>query len=61
MNVDPSILVTLLNPLGADGYLSRKRDPVDRRRHDVTLTPAGDKRRRITTSACAMRSRQRTQ
>src|SRR3954447_13215055 len=42
MNVDPSILVTLLNPLEADGYLSRKRDPVDRRRHDVTLTPAGD-------------------
>jgi DNA-binding MarR family transcriptional regulator len=42
MNVDPSILVTLLNPLEADGYLSRKRDPVDRRRHDVTLTPAGE-------------------
>src|SRR5215204_2228717 len=42
MNVDPSILVTLLNPLEADGYLSRKRDPVDRRRHDVTLTAAGE-------------------
>jgi DNA-binding MarR family transcriptional regulator len=42
MNVDPSILVTLLNPLEADAYLSRKRDPVDRRRHDVTLTPAGE-------------------
>jgi DNA-binding MarR family transcriptional regulator len=42
MNVDPSILVTLLNPLEADGYLSRKRDPGDRRRHDVTLTPAGE-------------------
>jgi DNA-binding MarR family transcriptional regulator len=42
MNVDPSILVTLLNPLEADGYLSRKRDAVDRRRHDVTLTPAGE-------------------
>jgi DNA-binding MarR family transcriptional regulator len=42
MNVDPSILVTLLNPLEADGYRSRKRDPLDRRRHDVTLTPAGE-------------------
>jgi len=42
MNVDPSILVTLLNPLEAAGYLSRKRDPADRRRHDVTLTPAGE-------------------
>ena len=42
MNVDPSIVVTLLNPLEADGYLSRRRDPADRRRHDVTLTPAGE-------------------
>jgi DNA-binding MarR family transcriptional regulator len=42
MNVDPSILVTLLNPLEAAGYLSRRRDPADRRRHDVTLTPAGE-------------------
>jgi DNA-binding MarR family transcriptional regulator len=42
MDVDPSILVTLLNPLEADGYLSRDRDRTDRRRHVVTLTRAGD-------------------
>jgi DNA-binding MarR family transcriptional regulator len=42
MDVDPSILVTLLNPLEADGYLSRARDAADRRRHVVTLTGAGE-------------------
>jgi DNA-binding MarR family transcriptional regulator len=41
MDVDPSILVTLLNPLEADGLVSRERDTADRRRHVVTLTAAG--------------------
>jgi DNA-binding MarR family transcriptional regulator len=41
MGVDPSILVTLLNPLEADGFVSRERDADDRRRHVVSLTPAG--------------------
>jgi DNA-binding MarR family transcriptional regulator len=43
MGVDPSILVTLLNPLEADGFVSRERDPDDRRCHIVTLTAAGQK------------------
>src|SRR3954463_2485401 len=36
MDVDPSILVTLLNPLEADRHLSRERDADDPRRHVVT-------------------------
>src|SRR3954452_7669585 len=43
MGVDPSILVTLLNPLEADGFVARERDPDDRRRHLVTLTRAGER------------------
>ena len=39
--VDPSILVTLLNPLEADGFVSRERETADRRRHVVRLTAAG--------------------
>ena len=39
---DPSILVTMLNPLEADHLIARDRDPEDRRRHLVTLTASGE-------------------
>jgi DNA-binding MarR family transcriptional regulator len=41
MGVDPSVLVTLLNPLEDAGFVSRERDRADRRRHVVTLTATG--------------------
>ncbi len=41
VDVDPSILVALLNPLEADGLASRERDPSDRRRHIVAITERG--------------------
>jgi DNA-binding MarR family transcriptional regulator len=41
VGTDPSVLVTQLNPLEAEGFISRTRDPSDRRRHVVVLTDAG--------------------
>jgi DNA-binding MarR family transcriptional regulator len=46
LGIDHSVLVTLLNPLEADGLLTRERDPNDRRRHVVSITPAGVERLR---------------
>ena len=44
MAIDHSILVTMLNPLEGEGLIERKRSDTDRRRHVVTVTPAGKRR-----------------
>jgi DNA-binding MarR family transcriptional regulator len=49
VGTDPSVLVTQLNPLEDEGFISRNRDPSDRRRHVITLTPAGAKKLRAAT------------
>lgn len=53
MGLDPSILVTMLNPLEEAGFVTRRRDAADRRRHIVLLTDAGAKQ--LTTAARAQR------
>jgi DNA-binding MarR family transcriptional regulator len=41
LGVDPSVLVAVLNDLEAAGLAERRRDPGDRRRHIVDISPAG--------------------
>lgn len=41
--VDPNNCVLLLNELDERGYVERRRDPKDRRRHIVAITAAGQK------------------
>ena len=42
LGIDPSDMVAILNDLEREGYVSRERDPDDRRRNSVTLTGAGE-------------------
>jgi DNA-binding MarR family transcriptional regulator len=39
--LDPNNCVLMLNELEAAGFAERRRDPTDRRRHVVNITPAG--------------------
>ena len=41
MNVDANYMTLMLNDLEEAGYVERRRDPEDRRRHIVELTDAG--------------------
>ena len=43
MHMDPNNCVLMLNDLEAAGHVERRRDPTDRRRHIVEITPAGRK------------------
>ena len=61
--MDANNVVLLLNELEDLGYVTRRRDPSDRRRHLVDLTPAGRKalaapsaRRRRSRTRCCRRS-----
>ncbi|MFE9466163.1 MarR family winged helix-turn-helix transcriptional regulator [Streptomyces virginiae] len=41
LEVDPSVLVGVLNDLEGEGLAERRRDPADRRCHNVAITLAG--------------------
>jgi DNA-binding MarR family transcriptional regulator len=41
INVDANYMVLMLNDLESAGYVERRRDPADRRRHIVELTDDG--------------------
>ena len=43
MHLDPNNCVLMLNDLEAAGHVERRRDPADRRRHIVVMTPEGAK------------------
>ncbi|HEX2129809.1 MAG TPA: MarR family winged helix-turn-helix transcriptional regulator [Solirubrobacterales bacterium] len=44
MGIDHSVLVNLLNPLEDKRLVKRERDAADRRRHTISIAPAGTRR-----------------
>ncbi|MFF4419764.1 MarR family winged helix-turn-helix transcriptional regulator [Streptomyces sp. NPDC001549] len=51
LEVDPSVLVGILNDLEGEGLAERRRDPADRRRHNVAITDAGETALHMTNTA----------
>jgi DNA-binding MarR family transcriptional regulator len=43
LGIDPSVLVGILNDLESAELVERRRDPADRRRHIVAMTPKGER------------------
>lgn len=41
LNIDPNVLVGVIDDLENQGFAERRRNPRDRRRHVVAVTPAG--------------------
>jgi DNA-binding MarR family transcriptional regulator len=41
--IDPSTLVPVIDAIERKGYVERQRDPSDRRRTPLTLTPSGER------------------
>jgi len=58
LGVDPSDMVRLMDGLLADGLVSRDRDPSDRRRYRISLTPQG--RKALTTARAVVREVEKT-
>ena len=58
LRLHPSNLVALLDQLEEAGLIERRRDPGDRRRQIIKLTPAGTKRLGRATAAAAEAERE---
>src|SRR5918997_6604513 len=58
LRLHPSNLVALLDQLEADALIARRRDPNDRRRQIIKLTPAGTERLHRASAAVAEAERE---